>query len=81
MAYDELSIALARERGAPDPEGNVQRAAEICELLSAFRFDEARARLEQITDPVIRADLEQEILFSETCLCIPREDLIAATPS
>jgi len=81
MAYDDFSIALARKRGAPDPEGNVRRANEICALITAFRFDEAVEALDSVTDPVIRQDLERLIEFNRTCLCIPREDLIAATRS
>lgn len=70
MRYDDFDIDLARKRGAPDPEGNVQRANAILPLIVEMRLDEARSRLDEITDSAIRGDLEQLIHFQETCTCI-----------
>jgi len=76
MAYDDFDIALARKRGAPDPEGNALRANGIIALIDRLLLDEAADRLDEITDPMVRRDLEQQIEFNKTCLCIPREDLM-----
>jgi hypothetical protein len=70
--YDQLSIDLARKAGAPDPEGNAKRANEIIALLPSDRFEEARAKLDGITDPSIRKNLLTLIEVNETCRCIPK---------
>lgn len=72
MAYDDFDIELARERGAPDPEGNARRANEILAFSAQKRFGEASSALESITDPVIRKDLEQIITLYSTCNCFPQ---------
>ena len=68
--FDERHIELARKSGAPDPEGNARRAEEILALLRERRIDEARSRLDGITDPVLKNDLVHFIEFSATGLCI-----------
>jgi hypothetical protein len=71
MLYDQTHIDLAREAGAPDPEGNARRAREILSLLHKQAFSEAKSRLKSITNPAIREDLRVAIEFDETCRCIP----------
>ena len=69
--YTQLDIDLARADGAPDPEGNASRANEILSLITADKLEEARGRLDDITDPEIRKSLLVGIEFNETCLCTP----------
>ena len=72
MNYNDFTIQLARKRGAPDPEGNARRGNEILALMRRHRFDEARARLDSITDPLIRQSLSEAIAFDTGALCMPR---------
>lgn len=69
--YDDHSVELARKRGAPDPEANAARARKILALIDNRRFNEARARLAEITDPMVRQDLEDFIIFESECRCDP----------
>lgn len=73
MAYNDFDIELARRAGAPEPEENAARGNAIIQLVNADRLDEARSRLDQISDPVIRRDLETLIDFHATSLCLPRD--------
>lgn len=58
MRYDQSYIEYARKKGIPDPEGNAARANTVLALIEEQRLDDALARLDGITDPSLRRNLE-----------------------
>jgi hypothetical protein len=70
MRYDDFDIELAKKRGAPEPEENLARANFILGLIDSGMLAEARQRLAQITDSVLRGDLENLIDCRSSWSCI-----------
>jgi hypothetical protein len=71
MLFDDLSIEIARKRGAPEPEENCRRAKGILDILHEGRVKDATAALDTITDNEIRETVRKIIDFSEHCYCMP----------
>jgi hypothetical protein len=70
MSYDDFSITIAREQGAPEPEANAARANAIIALIVEKRFNEARRDIGSVSDPMIAQDLRNLLDFWKTCPCL-----------